>query len=166
MFDPFFGKDYFWNILKSNTMKKSENAINYFKNGYNCAQSTFTVFASDFGISEDNSLKIACAFGGGMGRQQYTCGAITGVLMALGLKYGKALNDDEQKKKDTYSKTVEFFNEFKKIHGSLNCKELLKGLDLCSEEGHQKIVDLNLFETHCRKYIQDAVEIAERIINK
>jgi hypothetical protein len=40
-----------------------------------------------------------------MGRQQHICGAITGALMVLGLKYGKGLNDPEERKKNTYAKT-------------------------------------------------------------
>jgi C_GCAxxG_C_C family probable redox protein len=70
-------------------MTKKELAIHYFTHHFNCSQSVFTAFAPDFGISADESLKIACAFGGGMGRRQLTCCAVTGALMALGLKYAK-----------------------------------------------------------------------------
>ncbi len=87
---------------------KKQQASSYFQNSFNCSQSVFTVFGTDYGLSEDTCLKVSCAFGGGMGRQQLVCGAVTGALMALGMKYGKALHDDESKKKQTYDKTVEF----------------------------------------------------------
>ena len=74
-------------------MKKSEKAVEYFRNKFNCSQSVLTVFSNEYGLSENDCLKMACAFGGGMGRQQQTCGAVTGALMALGLKYGKGIND-------------------------------------------------------------------------
>jgi C_GCAxxG_C_C family probable redox protein len=140
-------------------------AIDYFRNKYNCSQSVFTAFGTDFGITEDECLKIACAFGGGMGRQQFTCGAVTGALMALGLKYGRALNDPEEKKQITYSKAREFFEEFKKLHGSLNCRDLLDGLDMNDPEEHEKIVEQKLFEIQCEEYISDAVGISEKIMN-
>lgn len=145
-------------------MTKAEQSIHYFKNHFNCSQSVFAVFATDYGISTDDSLKIACAFGGGMGRQQLTCGAVTGALMALGLKYGKALHDDEGKKKETYAKVNEFFQEFKKENGSVNCRELLDGLDMKNPEDYKKIEEQQMFDTRCKKYVEDAVTILEKIM--
>jgi len=145
-------------------MKKQEKATSYFQNKFNCSQSVFTVFGTDYGLSEDDCLKIACAFGGGMGRQQHICGAVTGALMSIGLKYGKALHDDESKKKETYAKTVEFFNEFSKIHGSINCRELLNGLDMKDPDDYKKIEENKMFGILCKKYVEDAVRIAEKIM--
>jgi C_GCAxxG_C_C family probable redox protein len=145
-------------------MKKSEKALEYFRNSYNCSQSVLTVFADEFRISEDDCLKISCAFGGGMGRQQYTCGAVTGALMVLGLKYGKALNDPEEKKQHTYAKTRELFVEFIKLNGSANCRELLEGLDMTDPGDHKKIIDRKLFDIKCEKCVADAVRIVERMM--
>jgi C_GCAxxG_C_C family probable redox protein len=145
-------------------MKKSEKAIEYFRNKFNCSQSVLTAFAADYGLSENDSLKISCAFGGGMGRQQYTCGALTGALMVLGLKYGKALNDPEEKKQYTYGKTRELFTEFKKLNGSVNCRELLDGLDLNDPDDHKKIIDRRLFDVKCEKCVADAAAITEKLL--
>jgi C_GCAxxG_C_C family probable redox protein len=145
-------------------MKKTDKSIEYFRNKFNCSQSVFTVFGTDHGLPEDDCLKVSCAFGGGMGRQQYTCGAVTGALMAIGLKYGKALNDTEEKKQLTYSKTRDFFAEFIKLHGSTNCRELLNGLDLNNPEDHEKIIEQKLFDVLCEKFITDSVTIVEEIM--
>jgi C_GCAxxG_C_C family probable redox protein len=145
-------------------MTKEDKARNYFRNKFNCSQSVFTVFGTDYGLSENDCLKIGCAFGAGMGRQQLTCGAVTGAIMALGLKYGKATGDPEEKKQETYKKTREFFAEFSKLHKSTSCKELLKGLDINDPVDHQKIVDLGLFETDCADYVADAVLIIEKLM--
>ena len=142
-------------------MNKQEIAVKYFRNKFNCAQSVLAVFGTDYGIPENDCLKIACAFGGGMGRQQYTCGAVTGALMVIGLKYGKALNDPEEKKDFTYSKTREFFEEFEKLHGSTVCRDLLDGLDMNNPDEYKKIIDQKLFDTKCEKYVADAVRITE-----
>jgi len=144
-------------------MTKQQKAIEYHRNKFNCSQAVFAVMGTDFGLSEDDCLKVACAFGGGMGRLQYTCGAVAGALMALGLKYGMALNDPEEKKLLTYAKTKEFFNEFEKLHGSTNCKELLNGLNLNDPDDIKKIKDQNLFEIRCEKYIVDAINIIEKL---
>lgn len=147
-------------------MKKKDKALEYFRNHFNCSQSVFTVFGTEEGLSEDQCLKSSCAFGGGMGRQQGTCGAITGAMMALGMKYGKATGDPEEKKSDTYAKTRELFTEFKKLHQSTVCRELLQGFDMNDPEDHQRIMDLRLFETLCEKYVTDSVIITEKLLNE
>ena len=144
-------------------MKRSENAVDYFRNRFNCSQAVFTVFGKDHGLSENDCLKVSCAFGGGMGRQQLTCGAVTGALMALGLKYGKALNDPEEKKQKTYAVTREFFQRFTELNGSINCKVLLDGLDMNDPDDHKKIMERKLFDIKCEKYVADAVEIVETL---
>ena len=145
-------------------MDKTKEALEYFRNKFNCSQSVLTPFGTEFNLSADVCLKIATAFGGGMGRQQQTCGAVTGALMAIGLRYGKGINDEEAKKQFTYSKTREFFEEFIKIHGTTNCRELLDGLDMTDPEGHKKIIERNLFELKCEKYVADAVKITEKLL--
>ena len=146
-------------------MERTEKALEYFDNSFNCSQSVLVAFAKDLGLSEDEALRVATAFGGGMGRQQLTCGAVTGAAMALGLKYGKGLNDSDDKKLDTYNKTIELFNEFTRLNGSTNCRKLLNDLDMRDETEYNTIKEQNLFHTHCRKYVADAVQLAEQIMN-
>ena len=147
-------------------MDHSEKALTYFDNKFNCAQSVLASFAPELETSEDELLRVACAFGGGMGRQQFTCGAVTGSAMVLGLKFGKGIADSDDKKQETYEKTVELFEEFAKLNGSTNCRELLKGLDMRNEKELSEINAQELFHTHCRKYVSDAVKLTEQIINK
>jgi len=147
-------------------MKRSEKALSYFNNSFNCAQSVFTTFGSELGLSEDDCLKVSCAFGAGMGKKQHTCGAVSGALMVLGLKFGKALNDNEQKKENTYKKAAEFLESFKVRNGSISCKELLQGLDMNIEQDEIKIHELGLFETVCEKAVKDAVELTETLLSQ
>lgn len=145
-------------------MKKSEKAISYFNNSFNCAQSVFTSFGPELGLSEDECLKIATAFGAGMGKQQHVCGAVSGALMVLGLKFGKALNDPENNKENTYDKTAEFLKTFESNNGSIYCKQLLRDLDMNNEKDLHKIKDLGLFENECESYIKNAVELVSELI--
>lgn len=145
-------------------MKTEDLALEYFRNNFNCSQAVFTAFGTRYGIGENECLKIGCAFGAGMGRQQFTCGAVTGALMSLGLKYGKGLNDPDGNKSDTYLKTREFFSEFINMNGSAVCRILLNNLDINDPEDHKKIMEQGLFEKNCEKYVADAVRITEAIM--
>jgi len=145
-------------------MKKSEKALSYFNNSFNCAQSVFTTFGPELGLTEDECLKIACAFGAGMGKQQHVCGAVTGALMVLGARFGKALNDAEHKKELTYKKTEEFIKKFELNNGSIHCFKLLNNLNMNIVEDEIKIHELGLYETVCESAIKDAVELIEKLI--
>jgi C_GCAxxG_C_C family probable redox protein len=145
-------------------MDRSEKALSYFDNKFNCSQSVLTAFADESGLTEDVSLRVACAFGGGIGRQQLTCGAVTAASMVLGLKFGKGINDKDEKKLETYDKTHELFDEFSSINGSTTCRILLNDLNMNDEKDYETIVAQNLFHTNCRKYVVDAVKITEQII--
>jgi len=145
-------------------MNRSEKALSYFDNKFNCSQSVLTAFSDELGLTEDDSLRVACAFGGGMGRQQLTCGAVTGAAMALGLRFGKGKNDSDDKKQLTYDKTVMLFDEFAKLYGSTNCHKLLNDLDMKDEKELNLINEQNLFHINCRRYVAEAVKITEQII--
>ena len=145
-------------------MDKTNKALDYFRNKFNCSQSVLAAFGPEYGLSEDECLKITTAFGGGMGRQQHICGAISGALMVLGLRYGKGLNDPEEKKSFTYRLTKEFFDEFKRLNGSENCLELLDGLDMNDPDDNKKIVERNYYVIRCEKYVSDAVNILSKIM--
>ena len=67
---------------------KSEQAVRKFGKGFNCSQAVLSVYAEEFGLCRETALKIACGFGGGMGRMALTCGVVTGAFMVIGLKYG------------------------------------------------------------------------------
>lgn len=152
--------------VKPSAMNKKDKALKYFRDHFNCSQAVFTVFGTEEGLSEEHCLKTACGFGGGIGRQQLTCGAVTGAAMVLGLRYGKGTNDPEEKKTETYALVRKLFAEFEKKNGSVSCRELLKGLDMNDPGDHQRIIEMGLFEILCEKYVTDAVEITEEIINR
>lgn len=147
-------------------MDKTRQAIDFFRNKFNCSQSVLAAFGPEYGLSEDDCLKIATAFGGGMGRQQLVCGAVTGALMVLGLRYGKGLNDPEEKKRYTYQLAKAFIDDFKRLNDSANCLDLLDGLDMNNPDDNKKIAERNYFEVRCEKYVSDAVNILMKIMEQ
>ncbi len=144
---------------------KSNLAVQTFAGGYNCSQSVFSVFAPDYGISKDLSLRLAGPFGAGIARRQETCGAVTGAIMALGLKYGKGENGNDEDKKRAFDKAKQFVAEFEAKFGSISCLKLLDGNLMDTDEGATAIAAENMFETRCANYVKFAVEKAEEILN-
>lgn len=105
--------------------QKRENAVRFFENGYNCAQSVLLAYAGRYGIDELTAMKMASSFGGGMGRMREVCGAVTGMLMVLGLEYPFTDTTDRQSKNRNYQVVQECMNEFKTNTGSFICADLL-----------------------------------------
>ena len=67
------------------TKQVEEKAIRSFKSGLNCAQAVLTSYSDELKFDNNMALSVACGFGGGMGRLQETCGAVTGSFMVLGI---------------------------------------------------------------------------------
>jgi C_GCAxxG_C_C family probable redox protein len=143
---------------------KCDIAAEKYLEGYNCAQSVFFSFCGDFRIDEDMALKMSCGFGGGMGRKQEVCGAVTGGIIAIGLKYGRGKNDDSTATELTYAKTRELVERFSAENGSFICRKLLDGCELATEEGHKRYKENDCRNKICAPCIQSAVRIVESIL--
>ena len=141
-------------------MSKSDAAEKNFVN-YNCAQSVLTAYAEDYNLSKDQALSVSVAFGGGIGRLQETCGAVTGALMALGLSSNFKEGDTRDKINKVYDEAGKFIDDFIKENGTIKCRDLL-GCDLKSEEGHKYFVENKLREKKCQAYIRFACELLEK----
>ncbi len=144
-------------------MTHIEKANELFGKKFHCSQAVFAAFANELGITEEQALKIGACFGSGM-RKGEVCGACTGALMALGLKYGQCNEDDMDSRLKTNEVTDRFMAEFKKENGSYMCKELL-GCDLSTEEGIAIALEKKLFTDFCPKMVESATKIAEEIFN-
>jgi C_GCAxxG_C_C family probable redox protein len=142
-------------------MTTKEKAISHFREGHNCSQSVLMACAGESG----KMAKAGAAFGGGMGRLQKTCGALTGAYIWFGLAYGtEGLPGDEDKAR-VYDKVREFNRIFIERNGSDLCSELL-GEDLNSPEGKSRIARRGLTASVCEKCIRDAIDIIEMLGNR
>jgi C_GCAxxG_C_C family probable redox protein len=101
-------------------------------------------------------MKISSAFSGGIARTGNVCGAITGALMALGLKYGEG---DSSKVNEVATK---LFEEFKSLNGSIICRELINH-DLITDEDIKHAFETGAFD-NCSKYVEDVSLILERLL--
>ena len=143
-------------------MTKAEKALELFANNFNCSQAVLTAFAPDFGLDEKLALMLGTQFGGGA-RNAEMCGAVSGALMVLGLKYGHFESENNEQKQRAYAIAVEFTKRFKECNGSIVCRDLL-GYDLTKPEDSACIKEKNLFKIVCPEMIRSAVEVLEGVM--
>lgn len=142
-----------------------EKAIGAFKSGLNCSQAVLTAYSEEMSFDNKLALSVACGFGGGMGRLQETCGAVTGSYMVLGVYNCKKFTDNKDRKEETYLMIQKFSEKFRQLNGTTECRSLIK-CDLKTEEGQRYARENNLFETVCEKCISDSVGIINQLITK
>ena len=103
----------------------AKKARELFEQGYNCAQAVFAAFCDETGMDMETAVKLAAPFGGGIGRLREVCGAVSGMAMVTGMKYGYTDPADTQAKMEHYRLAQSLANEFKQENGSFICRELL-----------------------------------------
>ena len=145
-------------------MTHKEKALSLFSQGFHCSQAVLGAFAEELGMTEEQALSISGCFGGGM-RNGEVCGACTGALMALGLKYRFFTAGDNESKEKNNAVGKEFLDSFKDANGSYLCRELL-GYDFSDPVQQAAAREIGITKEFCPKMVASAVEIAEKLINE
>lgn len=134
--------------------------------GFNCAQAVAGVFAERFGAEESTLFRAAAGFGAGIGRLQHTCGAVSGALIVIGLRYGRGSEEDpNEMKEETYDKAKEFVQRFEKRMGSIVCLEMVDGIRTGTPEGRAEFIEKKYHEKVCAPAVVSAIEILEEMLN-
>jgi C_GCAxxG_C_C family probable redox protein len=145
-------------------LSKAEKAKKQFEKGFSCAPAVLSTYSEQFGLEEALALKVACGFGGGIGRTGRTCGAVTGAIMVIGLKHGQADVADEESRQKTHKLVKQFIDKFTALHGSIECRELI-GYDL-SDSAESKLAGKNkVFENKCPSFVYDSACILEDVLH-
>ncbi len=144
---------------------ETERALWNFSRGFNCAQSVVSAFSQELGLDRKMGHRVSQSFGGGMARLGLACGAVTGGLIVIGLKYGKTEAKDNASRDKAYAVSREFVRRFEARHGSLNCRTLL-GHNIGTPRGWKLIQKKNLHHTRCERYVRDAVRILEKLLQE
>jgi C_GCAxxG_C_C family probable redox protein len=147
--------------MKSN--ESPEKAVARFADGYLCSQSVLLAFAERLGVEPGLAARIGASLGAGMGRMGWTCGAVSGALVVIGLRYGHEEPEAVEKKERMYAKEKAFVSQFQAEHGTVLCRELL-GFDVSTPEDLEAAREAGIFETQCTRYIAHAVEILEDLL--
>lgn len=146
-------------------MNHADRAVDQFAKGCSCSQAVLSAFADDFGLDQGTALRLAAAFGGGMGRTGQTCGAVAAALMVLGLRFGSATPTNSEARENTYQHARTLLDRFRAQNGSINCRDLL-GCDLGTAEGLESARRNNLFRTRCPHYVRSAAEILDAMLSE
>ncbi|MEM3640590.1 MAG: C-GCAxxG-C-C family protein [Candidatus Bathyarchaeia archaeon] len=139
----------------SNKTILTEKVVKHFLDGCNCAQSVLLTMAEYWKCKDESIPKIAAAFGGG--GCVPVCGALIGGVMSIGIRYGtNELLQEKQLKVNEIAQR--FYEQFKKVHGSIFCRELI-GYDLLNPKELEEAQNARAFEKKCTKYLKTAVEL-------
>jgi C_GCAxxG_C_C family probable redox protein len=112
--------------------ERVNRAVDYFMQGYGCCQSVVAAFADLYGLDDTLAKKIAAGFGGGVGRMRMMCGAVSGIVMLVGLDCGQTEGSDSEGKSACYKVVQDLLAKSKAENGSVICAEIL-GI-----QGHEK----------------------------
>jgi C_GCAxxG_C_C family probable redox protein len=141
---------------------RPQHAVDRFLKSLNCSQAVLETYAPGLGMPVPLARRVATAMAGGMGMGA-ECGAVTGALLVIGLKYGKTADTDPQADQETFRRVAAFLKKFKERHEYLGCSQLL-GVDMGRPEGVKEAEKLGLFTKKCPNYVRSAAEILDPIL--
>jgi C_GCAxxG_C_C family probable redox protein len=143
---------------------QTEAATEKFLSGYNCAQAVLHSCCDKLNFDKNTALKLACGFGAGMARRQEVCGAVTGGILAIGLRHGRGEGEGQTAKEETYLRVCELMSRFEARHGSCICRKLLKDCDMTTPAGQQYMKEHDLLHKTCVGCVRTVVETLEELL--
>lgn len=119
------------------SLSKSEiknRAVEHLLAGYNCAQTTLLCCQEMLNRFNEDILKAATGFGGGIGNLSDVCGGVSGGVMAISQVFGRVgLSEEEAERKEkTYLLSAQYWLRFREVQGSAYCRDLL-GVDISNQ---------------------------------
>lgn len=136
--------------------------VEYHRQGFNCAESVLLGLCDRLGIENSLIPRIATGFGGGIGHTGDICGAITGAIMALGIRFGRENPQDKDSRDRLYLLVEAFLKEAEKTLGYLDCCNLI-GVRLNTKEGLKRYREENL-RLKCQQIVETVENIAWRYL--
>jgi C_GCAxxG_C_C family probable redox protein len=139
----------------ANPAQRPKLAEEHFLKSMNCSQAILETYGPAYGLDATMARKLGTGFAGGMGTGS-DCGALTGAVMALGLKHGPGTEA-------TLKEVSKLMAEFKARHGNTTCSRLL-GTDMGTHAGVQEAAAKGYFTSRCPGYVRSAGEILEKLL--
>jgi C_GCAxxG_C_C family probable redox protein len=148
-------------ISKEETVKLAEECA---ERGYLCSESVLIALSKAIDVESEIIPRIATGFAAGVARTGQACGALTGAVMGLGLKFGR----DEpisppQGRVYWFSKLL--VDAFRSEYGSSSCIGVL-GLDLNNPADYETYKKREMWSTRCRELIRGATGLAYDILTR
>ena len=142
--------------------ERVQRAVDNFMAGYGCCQSVVAAFSDLYGLDETMAKRLGAGFGGGVGRMRMMCGAVSGIVILVGLDCGQTDGSDREGKSACYKVVQDLLEKSRQENGSIICAEIL-GL-----KGHEKAKDSYVASPRTAEYYKTRpcaakVESAARI---
>lgn len=141
------------------------NAIKYFNERWNCAESVVLAFKE---LTKDDRLfsSQATAFGGGGGRSGSLCGALSGALIVLGVLHGRSSPQEKELYNHVQAQAGKLMDEFKSEFGDINCTALTGYLPVRTKSDLVKFSRDKDRHKKCCRYVKAASEILFRLLEE
>jgi len=149
-------------ITEQEAERRVALAVDNFMAGYGCCQSVVAAFADLYGLDDTLAKKIAAGFGGGVGRLRMMCGAVSGIVMLVGLDCGQTEGSDREGKSACYKVVQQLLEQSKAQNGSLICAEIL-GLKGYEQAHNSYVASARTAEYYRQRPCAAKVESAARI---
>lgn len=142
----------------------ADRAAELFLSGYNCAQSVMGAFCDVTGMDFDTAMRLSSSFGGGMGRMREVCGTVSSMLMIAGILWGYGGTGEGGEKAAHYTRVQHLAAEFKDVHHTIICRELIAGLKKDTSPIPDPRTAQYYKERPCVRFVRTAAEILDREI--
>ncbi|MFX0078726.1 MAG: C-GCAxxG-C-C family protein [Candidatus Hermodarchaeota archaeon] len=143
-------------LLKKETVNR---AVQYAEKGFLCSEAVLLALSEAQNITSEIIPRIATGFGAGISRQGEVCGALSGAIMGLGLRFGRSQVSETPQDTSPYQFGQTMVNLFASRFGHIRCRDILD-LDISSDEGVKRYREQNLWESKCRELIRITTELA------
>jgi C_GCAxxG_C_C family probable redox protein len=147
--------------MTSEQLAAVDRAEALFREGFSCSQAMLMAFGPGLGLDEPHAALVSSAFGGGMARQGWTCGALTGAMMTLGLRAGYTTAQDTATKDALYAKVQALVEAFEAQHGATACRQLV-GVNMLDPVDRQAASDRGVFATLCPALVRTAASLVAK----
>ena len=122
-------------------------------------------FADLYGLDDTLAKKIAAGFGGGVGRMRMMCGAVSGIVILVGLDCGQTEGSDREGKSACYKVVQELLEQSRQENGSIICAEIL-GINGYEKAHSSYVASERTAEYYKKRPCAAKVESAARIFAK
>ena len=149
------------NALRGESVDHAARAKALFEQGYNCAQSVVGAFCEEMGLTQAQAMRLSSSMGGGVGGMRDLCGAVSGMALVAGMLWGYDTTGDYEAKKSHYARVRALAEDFRAIHGSMICRELLAGVPGGLQKDPQPRTAEYYAVRPCGRFVQTAARLLE-----
>lgn len=155
--------------LERRVASEADRAVMLFGSGFNCAESVLTVLCrrmEKLGRSFGGTVPcVATGFGAGISRSGGTCGALNGVVLALGLLAKHDRAEDFEGKYRVYDLVLGMIGDFERAFGSSCCRDLI-GMDLRVGEERLRFRSQRVHDKVCSRFVRWCVDRGARLMHQ